>query len=257
MSSSDPNPAASSAGERHIRVQLAACYRLVDLYGWSDLCSTHISARIPGDEQTFLINPHGMLFDEIRASDLQKVDMEGRPVGGTGYGVNLAGFVIHSAIHMAHSSAMFVLHTHTSAGVSVATQQQGLLPLTQHALAMLGDVAYHDFEGPALDTDERGRIVADLGDRRILVLRNHGLLTVGATAAEAFMAMYRMERACRMQLAVQQSHAPTIPVSHETCAKAMERGRRAFWNGGAMDPDRIEWPALLRKLDRIDPSYRE
>ena len=184
-------PAHIAAEEWEVRVQLAACYRLVDLQGWSDMTSTHISARVPGPEHHFLINPHGMLFDEITASSLVKVDLHGKMVDPSAYPVNPAGFVIHSAIHMAREDAMYALHTHTSAGVGVASQEDGLLPITQQALAILGDVAYHGFEGPALRTDERARIATDLGDRRILFLRNHGLLTVGRTAGEAFMAMYR------------------------------------------------------------------
>lgn len=245
-----------SDAEWQVRVDLAACYRLVDLQGWSDMVSTHISARVPGPEHHFLINPHGMLFDEITASSLVKVDLDGKMVEPSEHGVNPAGFVIHSAIHMARPDAMFALHTHTAAGVGVASQRDGLLPITQQALAIMGDVAYHGFEGPALRLDERARIVADLGDKRIMFLRNHGLLTVGRTAAEAFMAMYRAERACRFQLAFQQSGAALSPIPEDIQESTAARGRKAFWAGGALDPNRLEWPALLRRLDRIDPSYK-
>jgi ribulose-5-phosphate 4-epimerase/fuculose-1-phosphate aldolase len=246
-----------SEAEWKVRVDLAACYRLVELQGWSDMVSTHISARVPGPEHHFLINPHGMLFDEITASSLVKVDLEGKMVGPSDYAVNPAGFVIHSAIHLARPDAVFALHTHTAAGVGVASQRDGLLPITQQALAILGDVAYHGFEGPALRTDERARIATDLGDRRILILCNHGLLTVGRTAAEAFMAMYRAERACRFQLAFQQAGAVLSPIPEDIQESTAARGRKAFWGGGALDPNRLEWPALLRRLDRIDPSYKE
>jgi len=245
-----------SDAEWQVRVDLAACYRLVDLQGWSDMVSTHISARVPGPEHHFLINPHGMLFDEITASSLVKVDLDGKMVEPSEHGVNPAGFVIHSAIHMARPDALFALHTHTAAGVGVASQRDGLLPITQQALAIMGDVAYHGFEGPALRLDERARIVADLGDKRILFLRNHGLLTVGRTAAEAFMAMYRAERACRFQLAFQQAGAALSPIPADIQESTAARGRKAFWGGGALDPNRLEWPALLRRLDRIDPSYK-
>jgi ribulose-5-phosphate 4-epimerase/fuculose-1-phosphate aldolase len=249
-------PSHISQEEWEVRIQLAACYRLVDLQGWSDMTSTHISARVPGPDHHFLINPHGMLFDEITASSLIKVDLHGRVVNPSDYQVNPAGFVIHSAIHMARADAMFALHTHTAAGVGVASQKDGLLPVTQQALAIMGDVAYHGFEGPALRFDERARIVSDLGDRRILFLRNHGLLTIGRTAGEAFMAMYRAERACRFQLAFQQSGAAPSPIPDDIQESTAARGRKAFWGGGALDPDRLEWPALLRRLDRIDASYR-
>lgn len=249
-------PAHVAEAEWEVRVALAASYRLVDLQGWSDMTSTHISARVPGPEHHFLINPHGMLFDEITASSLIKVDLHGKVVNPSDYQVNPAGFVIHSAIHMARPDAMFALHTHTAAGVGVASQRDGLLPITQQALAIMGDVAYHGFEGPALRLDERSRIVNDLGDRRILFLRNHGLLTLGRTAGEAFMAMYRAERACRFQLAFQAAGAALSPIPEDIQDSTASRGRKAFWNGGALDPDRLEWPALLRRLDRIDPGYR-
>ena len=210
-----------------VRVDLAAAYRLVEMYGWSDLIGTHISARVPGAEDHFLLNPYGMPFDEITATSLIKVDLDGNAIDVSDYQVNPAGFTIHSAVHMSNHDLVCVMHTHTAAGTSVATQKDGLLPINQHALLALHEVAYHDYEGPALDHDERARIVADLGDNKILILRNHGLLTVGRTIGEAFVWMYRAERACRMQLAFQQSGAELHPISEEVQRITMDRARKA------------------------------
>lgn len=242
--------------EWQVRVDLAAAYRLVDMYGWSDLIGTHISARVPGPEDHFLLNPYGMLFDEITASSLIKVDLDGNEIGESDYKVNPAGFTIHSAVHMSNPELTCVLHTHTPAGTSVATQKDGILPINQHALLALYEVAYHDYEGPATDHDERARIVADLGDKRILVLRNHGLLTVGKTIGEAFVWMYRAERACKMQLAFQQSGAELHPISDEVQKVTMERARDAQGSNGRRPTGKLEWPALLRKLDKVDTSYK-
>jgi ribulose-5-phosphate 4-epimerase/fuculose-1-phosphate aldolase len=246
-----------SAGEWQTRLDLAACYRLIDLFGWSDLLGTHISARVPGPEDHFLLNPYGMIFDEITASSLVKIDMEGNKVEPSDYGVNQAGFVIHSAVHMARHDLTCVLHTHTFAGAAVSCQKDGLLPLNQHALGVIGDVAYHSYEGGATRLDERERILADLGDRRILVLRNHGLLTVGRSIGEAFVATYKMERACEMQLAFQQSGAEFWPIPEAVVQDAYARAKDRFAGGGRNDPATFEWPALLRKLDRLDPSYKQ
>jgi ribulose-5-phosphate 4-epimerase/fuculose-1-phosphate aldolase len=240
-----------------IRVDLAACYRLVHLEGWSDMVSTHISARLPGADHRFLINPHGMLFDEITASSLLTVDSDGKQIEASAYKVNRAGFVIHSAIHMSRPDGLFVLHTHTVATVAVGSQKNGLLPWTQHSLAILGDVAYHDFEGQASRLDERERLAADIGTKRILFLRNHGLLTLGRTAAEAFMNAYRAERACRMQLAMQQARAEIVEVSAEVQSQSIARAGKTYFPGGALDPNVLEWPALIRRLDRLDPSYKQ
>ncbi len=185
------------------RVALAACYRLVALYGWDDLIFTHISARVPGPEHHFLINPYGWLFSEITASSLVKVDLDGRKVDASPHEVNPAGFTIHSAIHAARDDAHCVLHVHSVNGVAVSAQRDGLLPLSQHAMFALASLAYHDYEGVALNEDEKPRLVRDLGDRRSLILRNHGLLTVGRTVAEAFVAMYFLEAACMMQVRAQ------------------------------------------------------
>ena len=246
-----------SDAEWRTRVDLAAAYRLVDMFGWSDLLGTHISARVPDAQDQFLINPYGLLFEEITASSLVKVDEEGNVLSESEYDVNPAGFVIHSAVHMALPDITCVLHTHTPAGTGVATQKQGLLPLTQHALAVIAHTAYHDYEGIATDLDERERLVRDLGDNRLLVLRNHGLLTVGRTVAEAFVWMYRAERACRMQLAFQQSGAEAMEIPEEVQRVTIERNRLANSPQGHRPVGVKEWPALLRKLDRCDPSFRD
>lgn len=245
-----------SEAEWQTRVDLAAAYRLVDLFGWTDLLGTHLSARVPGEGHQFLINPYGLLFEEVTASSLIKVDEEGHVLSPTEYDVNPAGFVIHSAIHMASPEIACVMHTHTQAGVGVATQKQGLLPLTQHALAVIAVTAYHDYEGIATDLSERERLVRDLGDNKVLFLRNHGLLTVGNSIAEAFVWMYRAERACRMQLAFQQSGAEAMPIPAEVQQVTIERNREANSATGHRPIGRKEWPALLRKLDRIDQSYK-
>ncbi len=246
-----------SAEEWAMRVDLAACYRLVDLFGWSDLLGTHVSARVPGEEGAFLINPYGLLFEEITASSLVKVDEEGNILSTTDRHINPAGFVIHSAIHVARPEVACALHTHTPAGVGVATQKDGLLPLTQHALAVIAHIAYHDYEGIATDPSERERLVRDLGDANVLVLRNHGLLTVGRTVAEAFVWMYRAERACRMQLAFQQAGAEPVAIPAEVQEVTIARNRKANSPEGHRPIGVHEWPALLRKLDHVDPSYRE
>lgn len=245
-----------SPEEWAMRVDLAACYRLVDLFGWSDLLGTHVSARVLGEENAFLINPYGLLFEEITASSLVKVDEAGKILSPTEYRINPAGFVIHGAIHMARPDVACALHTHTPAGTSVATQKGGLLPLTQHALAVIAHTAYHGYEGIATDLSERERLVRDLRDSNILILRNHGLLTVGRTVAEAFVWMYRAERACRMQLAIQQAGAEVIEIPDEVQQTTIARNRLANSPQGHRPIGVLEWPALLRKLDRVDTSYR-
>ncbi len=245
-----------SPEEWAMRVDLAASYRLVDMFGWSDLLGTHISARVPGEENAFLINPYGLLFEEITASSLVKIDEEGKTLSPTEYRINPAGFVIHGAIHMARPDVACALHTHTPAGTSVATQKDGLLPLTQHALAVIAQTGYHGYEGIATDLSERERLVRDLGDNNVLVLRNHGLLTVGRTVAEAFVWMYRAERACRMQLAIQQAGAEVIGIPEEVQQVTVARNRLANSPQGHRPIGVLEWPALLRKLDRADTSYR-
>jgi ribulose-5-phosphate 4-epimerase/fuculose-1-phosphate aldolase len=236
---------------------IAACYRLVEMFGWSDLLGTHLSARVPGEEDAFLINPYGLLFEETTASSLVKIDEDGNILSPTEYNINPAGFVIHGAVHMARPEVACAIHTHTQAGTSIATQKDGLLPLTQHALAVIAHTAYHGYEGIATDLSERERLVADLGEANILVLRNHGLLTVGRTVAEAFVWMYRAERACRMQLAFQSSGAEATEIPEEVQATTIARNRLANSPQGHRPIGVLEWPALLRKLDRVDTSYRE
>ena len=245
-----------SNAEWQARVDLAAAYRLVDMFGWTDLLGTHLSVRVPDAEDQFLINPYGLLFEEITASSLIKVDEEGNVLSETEYDVNPAGFVIHSAVHMALPEIACVMHTHTAAGTGVATQKDGILPITQHALAVIATTSYHDYEGIATDLDERERIVRDLGDNRVLLLRNHGLLTVGRSVAEAFVWMYRAERTCRMQLAFQQSGAELMPIPQEVQDLTIERNRLANSPQGHRPVGEREWPALLRKLDRADQSYK-
>jgi ribulose-5-phosphate 4-epimerase/fuculose-1-phosphate aldolase len=244
--------------EWQTRCDLAACYRLVDLFGWSDLINTRITARVPGTADHFLINRYGLLFDEVTASSLVKIDAGGNKVEPSEHEVNSGGFAIPCAVHMARPELACVLHSHTIAGCAVSMQKDGLLPLNQHALQVIGDIAYHDYEGTGRSVDERRRLLADLGDRHILVLRNHGLLIVGASIAEAFVATYRMERACAMQLAFQQSGAAFNPIDDAVVSAARERAVPRRGGDGRNDPAKFEWLALLRKLDRIDgSSYRQ
>jgi ribulose-5-phosphate 4-epimerase/fuculose-1-phosphate aldolase len=241
-----------SAEEWRLRVDLAACYRLVALYGWSDLVFTHISARIPGPEHHFLINPYGLMFDEITASSLVKVDLQCNKQMESPYPVNPAGFVIHSALHAAREDAQCVLHTHTRAGVAVSAQRGGVLPISQQSTFVLGSLAYHDYEGVAIRDDERQRLVADIGRRNYLMLRNHGLLTVGRSIADAFLAMYIFETTCQIQIAAQAGGGELVQVNPQIVsgvAHAMKVQTEGV--GGA-----FVWPSLLRKLDRTDPGYK-
>jgi ribulose-5-phosphate 4-epimerase/fuculose-1-phosphate aldolase len=248
-------PARMSAEEWQTRCDLAACYRLVDLYGWSDLINTRITARVPGRHDHFLINPYGLLFDEVTASSLVKIDIDGNKVEPSDAEVNSGGFAIPSTVHMARPEVNCVLHTHSVAGCAVSMQKDGLLPLNQHALQIIADIAYHDYEGSARSPEERARFLADLGDRQIMVLRNHGLIVVGTSIAAAFVATYRMERACAMQLAFQQSSAVFNPIDGAVVSAAYDKSRAGL--AGRNGPGKFEWPALLRKLDRIDPSYKQ
>ena len=236
-----------------IRVDLAAAYRLVAHYGWDDLIFTHLSARVPGPEHHFLINPYNLMFDEITASSLVKIDVEGRAVMATPYMTNPAGFTIHSALHMARDDAHAVMHLHTPAGQAVAAQAEGLMPLTQTAMLIRGQVAYHDFEGVALDLDERERLVADMGTKDAMILRNHGTLTVGKSVGQCFIKMYFLERACEAQImALSGGVANLYHPNQGAPEKTAEQGK------GGLDviADKLAWPALLRKMDRLDPSYR-
>ena len=237
------------------RVNLAAAFRLVDLYGWSDMLATHLSARIPGTSEHFLINPVGIMFDEMTASCLVKVDIEGNILSDSEFGINPAGYTIHSAVHMGRMDAGCVMHTHTAAGLGVATQKTGLLPLTQMALAVIAQTAYHNYEGPAFDLEERDRLIEDLEDKNVLILRNHGLLTVGKTVAEAFVWLFRAERACRFQLSFQQAGAEATEIPKEIQDVSIERTRKAISASGHRPIGQFEWPALLRKLNRENPGY--
>ena len=239
--------------ERALRVDLAATYRLVALYGWDDLIFTHISARIPGPEHHFLINPYGMMFEEITASSLVRVGMDGTPVSASPYPVNPAGFTIHSAVHAVREDAGCVIHLHTPDGTAVATSAKGLLPLNQTAQLVIGDLAYHDYEGVALDHDERPRLQRDLGTRNVMLLRNHGTLTVGRSCADAFLRMYFLERACTMQVRTRALGDADYPTQDAVIEKNVALSQTDGLSGLA---ETLVWPALLRKLDRIDPGYR-
>ena len=240
-----------SAEEWQLRVDLAATYRLVAMYGWDDMIFTHISVRVPGPEHHFLINPYGMLFEEITASSLVKIDLEGNIVMDSPYFVNPAGFTIHSAIHSAREDAQCVLHLHTDDGMAVASQEEGLMPLSQMAMLVRSHLAYHDYEGVALDLDERERLIADIGDSKVMLLRNHGTLAVGETCGLAFMAIYFLERACTAQVRTL-SGKPNMPSAE--AQKTVDSQSASLFQPGV---DALAWPALLRKLDRLDPSFRD
>jgi ribulose-5-phosphate 4-epimerase/fuculose-1-phosphate aldolase len=245
-----------SAEEWQTRVDLAACYRLVALYGWDDLVFTHITAKIPGADNEFLINPYGLMFEEMTASSMVKVDLAGNKLDADNpFPVNPAGFLIHSTIHAARHDAKCVLHTHTSNGVAVSAQKNGVLPISQQSIFVLASLAYHDYEGVALNEDERPRLVRDIGDKTFFMLRNHGLLTVGETIADAFQAMYIFEATCMIQVRAMAGSGkmgedliavhPAIIEGARAQMKAVTKGM-----GG-----QLAWPALLRKLDRMDDSY--
>lgn len=240
-----------SAEEWQIRVDLAACYRLVAQFGWDDLIFTHISARIPGAQHHFLINPYGMLFEEITASSLVKVDGDGNKVMESEFEINPAGFTIHSAIHAAREDARCVLHTHSINGVAVSAQQDGVLPLSQQSIFVLASLAYHDYEGVALRDDEKPRLVADLGDKLFLMLRNHGLLTVADSVADAFLYMYLFEAACMIQVRAQSGGNSLISIQPEIISTAMQQAQAVTRQAGGA----LAWPALLRRLDRRNPGY--
>ena len=243
-----------SEAEWQTRVDLAAAYRLVALFKWDDLVFTHISARVPGRDNEFLINPYGLMFEEITASSLVRIDTAGNKLDDSPFAVNPAGFTIHSAIHAARHDARCVLHTHTLNGIAVAAQKGGVLPLSQQSIFVLSSLAYHDYEGVALNEAEKPRLVADLGDKNFLMLRNHGLLTLGASIADAFLSMYLFETVCTIQVRAlaggrELVHVdPRIIAGAQTQAKQVTRGM----GGGA-----LVWPGLLRRLDRTDPGYRE
>lgn len=242
-----------SAEEWQARVDLAAMYRLTALYGWTDMIFTHISHRVPGPDHHFLINPYGMFFEEITASSLVKVDLDGNIIQETPYFVNPAGFTIHSAVHAAADNHHVVMHVHTDDGVAVSAQKEGLLPLTQTSMVALSDLSYHDYEGIALDHDERDRLVADLGDTHAMILRNHGTLTVGATAAECFLRMFFLERACSMQVRALSAGRDGVLLGSEDVQNVVKG--QANPQGSATLANKLAWPGLLRKLDRESPGY--
>ena len=242
-----------SAEEWQVRVDLAACYRLIALFGWDDLVFTHISAQVPGPDEHFLINEYGLLFEEMTASSLVKVDLNGKIVTESGGPINPAGFTIHSASHAARHDVGCVLHTHTRSGVAVSAQVDGLRPLSQISLLATASLAYHDYEGIALNDDEKPRLVADLGSNNFLILRNHGLLTVGATIPDAFIYMYALETACQTQLAAQSAGVALTEINSQIVAGIKEQFEMVTRGMGGG----LAWPGLLRKLDRIDPTYRD
>ena len=250
-----------SPQEWEVRVQLAACYRLAAHYGWTDLIYTHISARVPGPDNHYLLNPFGHLFDEITASSLVKVDLDGNKVDPSPHQIQQAGFVIHSAVHAARPDAHCVLHSHTRAGMAVSMLKCGLLPLSQHAMLFHNNVAYHDSEGIALDVDERQRIAADLGDKAVIILRNHGTLVVGRTVPQAFSMMWHLEKAMQAQIDAMATGQELTYPSKQAAEATAQRG----FVGEPKEKTRavetplgwLEWPALVRRLDRTDPSYRD
>lgn len=242
-----------SPEEWQVRIDLAAAYRLVAEYGWDDLVFTHISARVPGPEHHFLINPYGMMFEEITASSLVKVDLSGTIVMDSEYKINPAGFTIHSAVHAAREDALCVMHLHTDYGIAVSAQQDGLLPISQQSLFVLSSLGYHDYEGLALNEDEKPRLVADLGMKTFLMLRNHGLLTVGPTVADAFLAMFLMERACRIQILAQAGGGKLVAIDERVFAQIPAQEAIVTQGLGG----RLVWPGLLRKLDRMGANYKD
>ncbi len=242
-----------SDAEWQVRVDLAACYRIIALYGWDDLVFTHISARVPGPDEHFLINAYGLYFEEMTASSLIKVDLAGEKVLDAVYPVNPAGFVIHSAVHEARPDVGCVLHLHTKAGTAISAQADGLLPLSQASLFAYVTLGYHDYEGVALNDDEKPRLVADLGNNNALILRNHGLLTTGTTIADAFLLMYLLETACQTQLLAQSTGGELIQVGEPVIAGIAAQARQATQGLGGQ----LAWPGLLRKLDRLDASFRD
>jgi len=242
-----------SAEEWQVRTDLAACYRIIAMYGWDDLVFTHISARVPGGDDHFLINPYGMLFEEITASSLVKVDLGGNKVLESPYPVNPAGFTIHSAVHEARHDAGCVLHTHTKAGIAVSAQAGGLLPISQTSLFPYVTLGYHDYEGVALNEAEKPRLVADLGSNHALILRNHGLLTTGETIADAFLFMYVLETACQIQIMAQSGGGDLVQVPQPIVEGIQAQAEQVTKGLGGS----LVWPGLLRKLDRRDSSYRD
>jgi ribulose-5-phosphate 4-epimerase/fuculose-1-phosphate aldolase len=237
--------------EQEVREQLAACYRLVHHHGWTDLVYTHISARVPGPQEHFLLNPLGFMFNEVTASNLVKIDLDGNNVGKSPHPVNKAGFVIHSAVHAARPDVQCVIHLHTPAGMAISMMKCGLLPLSQHAQMFYGRIGYHTYEGIAIDVDERKRLVRDLGDKPVMILRNHGTLVAGATIPQAFSFMFHLEKACQAQLAAMSTGQDLELPPEEASIRTRDLVVRPDSPVG-----RAEWPALMRMLDGLDPSYK-
>lgn len=251
-------PSAFSEAEWKVRVDLAAFYRLSALYGWDDLIFTHISARVPGPEAHFLINPFGLTFDEITASSLVKVDLDGNLIGPHEYGINYAGYVIHSAIHGARDDAHFVAHFHSPDGMAVSAQAEGLLPLNQRALAIIPRLSYHDYEGVALNLDERERLVADLGDTKLMLLRNHGTLALGAHVGEAWGNIYQLEAACTAQVRTLSIGREGVLIAPEAAQEEVRRqitDRRPIPQEGKKSFHDLVWEASLRKAQRFSPGF--
>ncbi len=242
-----------SEEEWKLRTDLAAAYRLVAHFGWDDLIFTHISARLPGTDHHFLINPYGMTFDEVTASSLVKIDLDGKKLMDSPYEINPAGFTIHSAIHAAREDAKCVLHTHSLDGVAISATKPGILPISQQSIFVLASLAYHDYEGVALHEGEKPRLVRDLGDKNFLMLRNHGLLTVGSSIADTFLFMYLFEACCTIQVRAQSTHGELIAIDPKIVAGAQMAAKQVTRSAGGS----LAWPGLLRKLDRIDRSYRD
>ncbi len=240
-----------SEQEWQARVDLAACYRAVAMYGWDDLIFTHISARVPGPDAHFLINPYGMLFDEITASSLVKVDLQGNKVLDSDYDINPAGFTIHSAVHESREDAHCVLHLHTAEGVAVSVLEKGLEPYSQQSLFPLSSLSYHDYEGVALNPEEKVRLVADLGDTQFMILRNHGLLTCAATIPDAFLNMFILQRACEIQLLAQSTGQPLITVNSAILNGIRAQAKAVLRQSGGQ----LAWPGLLRRIERQFPGF--
>jgi ribulose-5-phosphate 4-epimerase/fuculose-1-phosphate aldolase len=250
----DVNSLPPAEGEAVLRRQLAAAYRLVDYFDWTELIYGHLTARVPGEKAHFLINPFGLNYDEVTASNLVKIDLDGNNVGESKHPVNYAGFVIHSAVHMAHAARhKVVMHTHTRAGMAVCALKEGLLPISMVATAFHDKLAYHDYEGPSLDLDERGRLLKNLGDNPAMMLRNHGLLTTGRTVPEAFLRLYRLERACQIQ--VDAAAAGTLNILGDNLAGKSGADLDRFAESDTGQGD-LEFAALIRKLDKVDTSWR-
>lgn len=242
-----------SAEEWAVREDLAAAYRLVAHYGWDDMVFTHLSARVPGPDDHFLLNPFGFLFSEVTASNLVKVDCDGNLVLDNGYRVNTAGFTIHSAVHMSREDAQAVMHLHTNSGVAVSSMECGFLPLNQHAMFVYHDTAYHEWEGVAIHLDERERLVADLGEKHLMILRNHGTLAVGGSVASCFMRLYYLERACRIQVDTLSGGEPHMPTRDAINMMESNFDKPKVWENLGIQ----SWPALRRLADRIDAGYKD